>query len=108
MTDAWFSIETARLFPFLSFLALLASLEIFAARGLYRRTVMAIGWGSVVLGVALFVAGLVALASGQPRFVSGPLLLTGVVLGATCLGGLFGLRKLYATAELRKVASADL
>ena len=108
MTEPWFSIDTARLFPFVSFLALLASLEIFAARGLYRRTVMAIGTGAVLLGAAVFIAGVFALLSGQPRFVSGPLLLTGFVLGATCIGGIFSLRKHYAAAELRKVSAADL
>jgi hypothetical protein len=108
MTEPWFSTETARLFSFLSFLAVLAALEAPARRGLYRTAVLTTAAAAVALGVSLFVAGVVALTSGQPRYVSGPLLLTGFVLAITCAGGLHSIRKLYAEAERRKVTAADL
>lgn len=108
MTEPWFSIETARWFPFICLLAFLSGLELFAKRGVHRRPVMAIGIASIVLGLALFVAGIIAYSSGQPRFVTQPLLLAGFVVGIVCTGGLFQLRKHYADAELRKVAAADL
>jgi hypothetical protein len=108
MTEPWFSPETARWFAFLSLLAVLAALEAPARRGLYRTAVLTTAVAAVALGVSLFIAGVVALMSGQPRYVSGPLLLTGFVLSVTCAGGLHGIRKLYAEAELRKVTAADL
>jgi hypothetical protein len=61
MTEPWFSIETARLFPFLSFFAVLAALEHPAQRGLYRTTVLAIAGASIAFGALLVVGGVVAL-----------------------------------------------
>lgn len=108
MTEPWFSSETARLFPFLSLLALLAALEIPARRGVNRTAVLITAFASIALGALLFVAGLIAVIAAQPRYVSGPLLLTGFVLAVTCAGGLRDIRKLYAAAERRKVTAADL
>lgn len=108
MIEPWFSTETARLFPFLSLLACLAALEGPAQRGLYRTAVMSTAIASVGFGGLLFISGVVAFTSGQPRYVSGPLVLTGFVLAVTCAAGLQGLRRLYAEAELRKVSAADL
>jgi hypothetical protein len=108
MTEPWFSVETARLFPFVSLLAFLAALEVPARRGLYRVAVFSTAVASIAAGALLFVAGAVALIGGQPRYVSGPLLLTGFVLAVTCAGGLQSIRTLYAEAERRKVAAADL
>ena len=100
MPDPWFSNEVARLFALVSLLAVLGGLQIFAQRGVYRSLVMATGLASVAVGLALLAAGVVALAVGQPRFVSGPLLLSGFVLSVTCAAGVMELHRLYAQAQL--------
>ena len=108
MIDPWFSQEVSRYFAFLSFLAFGAVLTVFAKRGQHRKVVMATGAALTAVGAVLLAAGLGAALTGQPRFVTGPLLLSGLVVTTVCIGGLIDLRRLYAEAELRKISASDL
>jgi hypothetical protein len=108
MIDPWFSQEASRYFAFVSLLAFASALTIFAKRGEHRKAVMAAGAALIGVGALLLAAGLVAALAGQPRFVSGPLLMSGLIVTTVCIGGQIDLRRLYAEAELRKISASDL
>ncbi len=108
MIEPWFSQETARWFTALSLLSMFAVLEAFAQRGLYRVAVYAVSLVGCGLGVALLIAGLMAWAAGQPFFVQMPLSLGGFVVGPVFGASIIRLRRLYMTAELRKMSARDI
>lgn len=79
-----------------------------AGLGKARRLVFLLAGASLVLGIPSLVAGIVALALGQPYAVWYPLLLLGVIVTAVIGANLPGLRRRYEQIELRKMAAMDL
>ena len=84
-----------------------ASIGVLASIGAAWRVVAGLLAFFIGIGVASLVAGLVALALGQPYFIYYPLFLIGVVGTVVGAGILPGLRRRYAEAELRKMRSMD-
>lgn len=74
-----------------------------APRGIARRPIMGAMFGTIGLGLALLVAGVTALAMGQPYHVWFPLLLGGGLLGAIFGSLLPVVRARYAQAEARRL-----
>jgi hypothetical protein len=108
MSDAWFSQEFAVSLVWFALLGLLASLRLFAQRGLFRRTIVSlwtvvIAFGTVCLGG--FIAGLML---GQPGFVLLPLLVIGITVTATFSATLMPLKRTYWEAEARRTVAQDI
>ena len=80
---------------------------VLAGLGKARRFVVAMLATLVGVGVLSLVAGLIAVALGQPYAVHYPLLLCGIILAAVCGGNLPKLRRQYEQVELRKMAAMD-
>lgn len=81
---------------------------VLAQKGQARRAVLGTHVALLVLGGLTLIAGIVAVASGQPYHVFYPLLLIGVITTAV-LGGLFPvMRKRYAAAEHRRLEAEEI
>lgn len=78
-----------------------------AGCGKARRFVLTLDACLIGLGVMSLVAGVIALALGQPYAVYYPLLLGGIILTAVCGGIRPGLRHGYEQRELRRMAAMD-
>lgn len=84
-----------------------ALIGILAGLGRGRRFVLALLKLMVALGIVSLLAGLAALAAGQPYAVYYPLLLIGVILAAVCGFNLPQVRRRYDDLELRKMRAMD-
>jgi hypothetical protein len=73
------------------------------ARGLVLGTMVALG----ALGVALLIAGAVALIDSQPYAVTGPLFLTGGLLVVLMVALRPNVKRQYAQVELRRMRALD-
>ena len=78
-----------------------------AGFGKARRFVLTLNACLVGLGATSLVAGVIALALGQPYAVYYPLLLGGIVLTAVCGGIWPAIRRGYEQRELRRMAAMD-
>ena len=78
-----------------------------ASRGRARRFVLATMVTLIVLGCALAVTGVVALALSQPYAVYFPLLLAGVLMVGVSGSSIRTTRRAYAEAELRRIRAMD-
>ncbi len=78
-----------------------------AGFGKARRFVFALNACLVGFGAVSLIAGVIALAVGQPYAVYYPLLLGGFVLTAVCGGIRPAIRQGYEQRELRKMAAID-
>jgi len=108
MTDAWFSLETARLFSLLSLLSLCSLFAIPAKKGQLRGLAMGV-WNTVTgLGILLLGAGVVATSTRQPWHVSYALLMSGLALAVTFFLTRRVLISAYDEAAVRRTIAADL
>lgn len=74
-----------------------------APKGIGRRPMLAIHLALVGFGVAVLIAGIVAVSTGQPYLVYYPLLLGGGILSFV-MGGLFPVVRMhYRQAEARRL-----
>jgi hypothetical protein len=78
-----------------------------AGCGMARRFVLALDACLVGFGVMSLIAGLIALALGQPYAVYYPLLLGGIILTVVCGGIRPAIRQGYEQRELRRMAAMD-
>ena len=108
MNEAWFSPDAARYFILVAGLGLTALAVPFIARGTWRRTVVAIWMAIIAAGLLILVAGAIAAATGQPFYVTAPLLLTGLFMAAGYGLSLVFVLRAYRLAERRKVAAQEL
>lgn len=81
---------------------------ILAPRGKGRAFLVAAWAVLAVLGFGCVVAGVVALASGQPWGIWYPFLLLGLILGGVSAMALFVTRSTFRMAEARKLAAAEI
>jgi hypothetical protein len=108
VNEAWFSRELAPFFSLFSLLAVTAVLEPLAQKGQYRSLITRLFVGLALFGGCLLLAGLVAVVSGQPRYVAAALGFTGALVGGGFVMALRDLERVYREAELRKTIAADL
>jgi hypothetical protein len=104
----WISQDVAPFFSLLSLSAGLSCVEHFVRRGRQRGLVTAVYGGAGLAGLALLVAGLVALASGQPWFVWFAFGFPGVVMALVFAISLTQLDGQYAEAEMRRSIAKDI
>jgi hypothetical protein len=107
MTE-WFGPELGPWFSLLSLMSLVALTSIWIEKGQHRKTVAGIYIVSIAIGGLFFVAGVIARMVEQPEYVSGPLLLAGVVITVVFAATWPVVVKGYARAEERKVLAKDL
>ena len=108
MTEGWFTPETARLFSLLSLLALTAMVKPMAQSGRGRAFVLSLFMSCCALGVVMFVAGMVAMMSGQPEYVRKTLTLAGVVVALPFFAAWRHAVRIYTEFEMRKSIASDL
>lgn len=88
--------------------ALVGSLSFLVARGKAKPLMVGIFVGMLLVGLALIVAGVIAVTSSQPRHVWYPLILSGGV-GTAVFGGLLPvILARYRNAEARRMEAAQL
>jgi len=111
MPGAWWGEQSAGLVGGIAgsvFGCIGAAIGTLAGLGKARRLVFLLAGASLILGIASLIAGIVAVAVGQPYAVYYPLLLLGVIVTAVIGANLPGLRRRYEQIELRKMAAMDL
>jgi hypothetical protein len=86
--DPWFMRERAVLFAFASLTSLLYLLEPYARRGQLKGAVLGSCGAVLLAGVAMLIAAMAGHATGQPRYVTFTLELTG---GLVAFSGAWGL-----------------
>lgn len=79
-----------------------------AAMGKARSFVLGFFWLAILTGAALAIAGLVALALGQPWFVWTVLLGPGALIAGLAAGLLPVIRQRYRDHERRRLAAEEL
>lgn len=78
-----------------------------AAKGKARGFVIAVLWALTGLGAVSGLSCLIALSTGQPFFVWGPMFLLAVLLCSICPVNARHFRRRYEDLELRRMASMD-
>jgi CHASE2 domain-containing sensor protein len=108
MTHQWFSPEDAIWFASAGVLSLTALAAPVIARGRHKRLIVGT-WGvTIVAGMLLLVAGVIAVLEGQPGHVVVPLMATGVIMAVGYGISLLFVLRAYRIAEHRKVAAREL
>ncbi len=79
-----------------------------APRGIARAAVLGLMFACVAIGVALLIAFVVALLTGQPWYVSGALALPGFILTVVTGSLIRVVRVRYAQAESRRMSAAGI
>ncbi len=108
MNEAWFPAHIAPFFSFFSLLSVIAALQMFVQRGLYRRWVTAIYLAATVTGLALIVIAGIAFTLHQPGYVLFALGFPGAIVFLTCGFGTLMLPRRYSSAEMRRSVADDL
>ena len=107
MTE-WFSPQTGGWFSLLSLLSLYACTAPWIAKGERKGLVTGLYFGAIGLGLAFLAVWLVARLQAQPQHVTGPLLLSGIVITIVFIAVMPAVFKSYAQAEQRKIVARDL
>ena len=85
-----------------------ALIGVLAQRGRGRALVTAMLGAACVLGVAVAILGVIALAASQPPAVYAPLLLFGLLLTGLSVAGLRTVRERYEEIEFRRMQALDI
>ena len=108
MNEAWFSAQLAPYLSLLSLFSLLSYCQVWADKGKHKSAVMAAYWGVTALGVVLACLGALGFALGQPQWVWGSLMLSGLLLAGLMGWATVKIGHTYAEAELRRTIASDL
>ena len=108
MSEAWFSMEAAPWFSMFALFALLSYLQPWVRKGLHQKWVLGAYRASVVLGLGLLTASVVAYVLQQPTWVWFTFLLSGGLLTGLMAWATWQVSKEYEAAELRKTIATDL
>lgn len=108
MMHPWISPDIAPYFSFLSLLAIFSVVQQLALRGIHRRLVTGTYIVGTLIGCVLLVAGIAAIATGQPWHVQFALGFPGAISFGCFAWALARLGKIYSAAELRRSVAVDL
>ncbi len=108
MIEAWFEVEQARYVTLVALSALVALLAPFISKGVYRPFVMSVWMTLAGIGFVLLTLAAIAYSTGQPSHVVSTLFKGGIALSIAFSVSLFGVKKGYRDAELRKMTAHDL
>ena len=106
--NEWFGPEIGPWFSLLSLMSLTAGVAPWVAKGQHKSLVTGIYYASIAFGCLLLGGGIVAELTGQPGYVSGPLLLSGLVITIVFAATMPIIFKGYAEAEERKMLARDI
>jgi hypothetical protein len=108
MMEVWFGPQTARLFSYLSLLALLACLSEFAKKGIHRIGVMAAYWIAFGFGLTLMLGAGIAFFWHQPAYVIFSTGFAGAVIASAMGWGIIAIAREYRKTEMRQSIAQDI